>query len=327
MKTGVKYSVIWIFSLFCYIEATFRCDYTYSKEAKGWFKHVVIPATWADARLHCTLEGATLASPLNQAISNEMQSLLANLSALQSEVFTGIHATVSRSNLYHTIEGIPLSKIPLDWATNEPNGGRDENCITFNSDGQAADRSCKETRPYICYRHTTKVTVANECGTVDPEYNLDKRTGSCYKFHTVPRTFERANFACSAEGGHLAIINSDVEAAVLKELFERNPPAKMFGTFWKDVAFIGFHDWGEYGDWRTIHGQTLVEAGYSKFSSGEPNNSSTGEFCGSIYRNGMLNDLWCGHPKPFICEKDPKYPAVCCVTESEPELDPTHFLE
>uniref|UniRef100_A0A2H1WDB6 SFRICE_007235 n=1 Tax=Spodoptera frugiperda TaxID=7108 RepID=A0A2H1WDB6_SPOFR len=101
----------------------------------------------------------------------------------------------------------------------------------------------------------------------------------------------------------------------------------MFGTFWKDVAFIGVYDWGEAGDWRTIHGQTLVEAGYSKFSSGEPNNSTAGEFCGSIYRNGLLNDLWCEKPAPFICEKDPKYPVVCCVTESEPELDPTHFLE
>ncbi|CAH1641633.1 unnamed protein product [Spodoptera littoralis] len=326
MKTGVTCSVIWLFTLFCYIEAAFRCDYEYSTEAKGWFKHVKIPATWADARLHCTLEGATLASPVNSEISTEMQFILKNRSRSQSEIFTGIHATFSLSNLYYTIEGVPLSEIPLVWAENEPNNaGNNEHCITFNANGEAADRSCHETRPYICFRSGEHKTLANECGTVDPEYKLDARTGSCYKFHTVPRTFSRAHFACSAEGGRLAIINNDVEATVLRELFAKYPGGKMFGSFWKDVAFIGFHDWGESADWRTINGQTLVEAGYNKFSGGEPNNATTGESCGSMYRNGLLNDLWCEKPAPFICEKNPRYPPVCRKSELEPAFDPDSF--
>ncbi|XP_035441999.2 uncharacterized protein LOC118270504 [Spodoptera frugiperda] len=311
MKTGVKYSVIWIFSLFCYIDAAFRCDYKYSTGAKGWFKHVVIPATWADARLHCALEGAILASPLNADIEAEMKHVIKNFFTAESEIFTGLHATVSPGDFY-SIEGISLNEVPLAWAENEPNNaGNNESCITFNGNGEMADRSCLETRPYICFRSGDLKSDANHCGTIDPEYRLDQRTGSCYKFHTVPRTFERANFACSAEGGHLAIINGDTEATVLKELFAKYPAGKMVGNFWKDVAFIGVHDWGEYGDWRTIHGKTLDEAGYSKFSLGEPNNSKPGERCGSIYRSGLLNDLWCDRPAPFICEKSPDHPPVC----------------
>lgn len=92
-----------------------------------------------------------------------------------------------------------------------------------------------------------------------PEYRLDTRTNKCYKFHTQPRTFWRANFACSAEGGHLAIINSETEAKVLKELFAKYPAVKMTGIFWKDVAFIGFANWGEQGELRTIHGNIRIQ--------------------------------------------------------------------
>lgn len=80
----------------------------------------------------------------------------------------------------------------------------------------------------------------------------------CYKFHTVPRNFHRAHFTCSAEGGHLVIINSDEEATVIREIFAKYPPGRMIGSFWKDVAFVGFHNWGEGGDWRTIHGNFFL---------------------------------------------------------------------
>ncbi|CAH1641629.1 unnamed protein product [Spodoptera littoralis] len=315
MKTGVTCSVIWLFTLICYTEASsFRCDYKYSSKAKGWFKHFVVPATWADARLCCTLEGAILASPLNADIEAEIKHIIQNFFTAKSEIFTGLHATSSHGDFY-TIDGVPLSAISLAWAKNEPNNAKNnEHCITFDGNGKAADRSCHETRPYICFRSGDLKTEANECGTIDPDYHLDARTGSCYKFHTVPRTFGRAHFACSAEGGHLAIINSDVEATVLKELYAKYPNETMIGTFGKDAAFIGFAAWDEHGQWTTIHGKTLDEAGYSKFSPGEPKHSANEEFCGSMYRSGLLNDLWCSKPAPFICEKQPNYHPVCRVT-------------
>lgn len=60
---------------------------------------------------------------------------------------------------------------------------------------------------------------------------------------------------CMAEGGHLTVINSDTEATVIRELFAKNPGGAMVGNFWKDVAFVGFHDWTEHGEWRTVHGK------------------------------------------------------------------------
>lgn len=52
-------------------------------------------------------------------------------------------------------------------------------------------------------------------------------------------------------------------------------------------------------------GQTLKEAGYAKFSGGEPNNATTGEYCGAVYRSALFDDLWCEKPAAFICEKSP----------------------
>ncbi|KAJ8709543.1 hypothetical protein PYW08_009547 [Mythimna loreyi] len=308
MKSSFKYFVL----LLClnFIEGSFRCDYQYSSKAQAWFKLVPVPANWFDARLRCSQEGAVLASPITPQILAGMRNIM-NRSNAEYEVFTGTHATISQGD-YYTIEGTSLSNIQVPWAKNEPdNKDNVESCITLNGNGELADRSCEVTLPYICYRPESSHVAVSECGTVDPEYQLDKRTNKCYKLHTVPRNFSRAFLACSAEGGHLAIINSDVEATVLRELFAKYPDAKFFGNFRKDYAFLGFYDWGEKWDFRTVHGETLMEAGYVKFSSGEPNDWTPGENCGGMFRTGLLIDVWCNKPAGFICEKSPGFSLAC----------------
>ncbi|XP_047517594.1 macrophage mannose receptor 1-like [Pieris napi] len=283
----------------------FRCDYKYFPKAGGYLKLQRIPANWREARLRCHLEGTKIASPLNDELKTAMMSMMDVTPKLKCGVFLGIHATFSRGDFF-SVEGVPLSQIPHNWAVGEPDNYKDaESCLLMTENGEFADVNCEETYPYFCYKKTSNSLVMNSCGTTDPEYVFDSRTGSCYKFHTVPRTWSRAYMACAAEGGYLAIINSDTEAQVAKEIFAKYPGGKILGNFWKDVAFIGFHDWGEHGEWLTINSDTLQEAGYSKFSGGEPNNATTGEFCGSIYRNGMFDDLWCENRYAFICEKDP----------------------
>ena len=62
-------------------------------------------------------------------------------------------------------------------------------------------------------------------------------------------------------------------------------------------------------------GQTLTEAGYSKFNQGQPDNARPGESCGAIFRGGQLDDLWCDRPAVFICEKRPDY--ICHTEENQ----------
>ncbi|XP_045448529.1 macrophage mannose receptor 1-like [Melitaea cinxia] len=296
--------LVLLIGLVTLLEGKYRCDYTYDAAAGGYLKLQRIPANWREARLRCHLEGSKLASPLNADLSAAMRRLMKE-DGMKCGIFTGIHSTFSRGD-FHSVEGVPLPNIPHKWAEGEPDNYNDkESCIMMLENGDIADVTCEEPLPYVCFKKSSKRLHVNGCGLTDPEYALDIRTGSCYKFHRVPRTWSRAFMTCTAEGGQLAIINSETESTVIKEIFAKNPPASMPGNFWKEVAFMGFHDWGEHGEFLTIEGDTLTEAGFAKFSPGEPNNATTGEFCGAVYRNGMYDDLWCENKYAFICEKSP----------------------
>ncbi|CAG9786442.1 unnamed protein product [Diatraea saccharalis] len=254
----------------------YRFDYEYKKEAGGWLKYHPVPATFTDAFLRCHAEGSVVASPLNENLQRAMVDLFKGRSDTCG-IFTGIHATLSKGD-FSSIEGVPLSNIPIEWAPNEPdNYGNNEDCIIMVNNGTLADVRCNDTFPYICYNKKTAGPVLSPCGTMDPE------------------------------GGHLAIINSAVEVQVIKDLFSKYPSGKIISRF-KDLASIGYYDWGEHGVWYTVHGQSLVEAGYSTFSSGQPDNNTNydnGSFCGGVYRTGLLDDVWCsGALMPFICEKE-----------------------
>ncbi|RVE52734.1 hypothetical protein evm_002607 [Chilo suppressalis] len=289
----------------CFLGAPhqFRCDYTYVPNVEGWLKYHEIPSNWNDARLRCHMEGAYLASPLNKNLQDAMTTMM-NYSKTNCAVFTGIHATFSKGD-YASIEGVPLSKIPHTWANDEPDNYQDnENCLILFPDGNMADAKCSETFRYFCYKKKTPTVITN-CGTIDPEYTFDARTGKCYKFHRLARTWSRAYMNCMAEGAHLAIINSDIEAKVLKEIFEKNPAGSIIGGEYESNAYIGFNAWTERSDFRTIEGQILKEAGYEKYYTGEPTNLDPGEFCGTIYRAGLIGELWCDKRIAFICEKDP----------------------
>ncbi|XP_026322914.1 secretory phospholipase A2 receptor-like [Hyposmocoma kahamanoa] len=293
--------------LFIYLPSdgrTFRCDYDYFKDINGYIKYQEIPANWREARLRCHLEGSKLASPLNPGLRYAM---LRYSNTSVCGVFTGLHSTFSRGD-YFSVEGVPLARVPHTWTEGEPNNDKDkEGCIVMLSDGTFADVNCAETFPYLCYKKAAPNMFMSECGTSDTAYKLDRRTGSCYKFHQFPRTWSRAYMTCAAEGGYLAVINSDTEAKVLSELYTKmGVPIPYAGEYWTLVAHVGVHDWNEHGEWLTIHGDTIKDAGYDKFSPGEPNNSSS-EFCGAIYRSGLFDDFWCERRAQFICEKDPEF--------------------
>jgi hypothetical protein len=85
---------------------------------------------------------------------------------------------------------------------------------------------------------------------------LDNRTGSCYKFHAVAHTWPRAFMICAAEGGYLAVINSQLEAQVLRELLYKYPEKNITSQYTSDTA-IGFRDWSEHSIWFTIKGKSI----------------------------------------------------------------------
>ncbi|XP_072932315.1 C-type lectin domain family 4 member E-like [Epargyreus clarus] len=291
----------------------YRCDYTYYPEAEGWLKLHKVPANFQDARLRCDLEGGVLASPTTNGLNLSMLALIDKEMETKAPILTGIHATLSKGDFF-TIEGVPLWRIHHKWAPYEPdNCDNNEQCITVFADGCLSDVNCNNTYPYICYKKAPRSVRVNECGTTDNEYYFEERTGSCYKFHKVPRVWDRANMACAAEGAHLVIINSNTEAQVIKEIFAKHPSSSYLSIYSSNYAFAGFYNWGEKGEWRTVDGRPIAEAGYDKFAPGEPNNVEASYLCGAVNRNALLDDNWCDYPHPFFCEKHPD--SLLCENE------------
>lgn len=77
---------------------------------------------------------------------------------------------------------------------------------------------------------------------------------TCYKFHNKVVTWPKAYQVCAAEGGHLAEINSEEEANVLRALFKDNSATVKWDNRNKKVVFLGFYRWSELGIWSTVHG-------------------------------------------------------------------------
>lgn len=74
-------------------------------------------------------------------------------------------------------------------------------------------------------------------------------------------------------------------------------------------------------------GQNLKDAGFTTFSKGQPDNARNSEYCGSVYRSGLLNDVNCEVQLAFICEKKPDYPAVCDDNIEQGVINRTRFCD
>ncbi|KAJ4442991.1 hypothetical protein ANN_04639 [Periplaneta americana] len=137
----------------------------------------------------------------------------------------------------------------------------------------------------------------------------DSETISVQAMITVPYrglTWREAVKACSREGAHLAIINSETESSVLQSLFARHP--KLNNVSDQNHAFLGYHDLHKEGTFITVFGNALNTTGFLRWAdSTQPNNAKSGpdpdSDCGGIHRNGGLNDLPCNWKVSFFCEQ------------------------
>ncbi|CAH0719673.1 unnamed protein product, partial [Brenthis ino] len=222
-----------------------------------------------------------------------------------------VKTTWHRARKMCNLEGIPL-KILMDHLGVGPLENSDHSCGVLE-DGLLVSGSCWENHPYICYKRDNDGLELTSCGTFDKDYVLDKRTGSCYKFHIEAKPWVEAYKTCFVEQAYLAIINNNDEAQVLKEIFAKHPSSTI-KSGQPDVMSIGIVDWEQNKRWYTIHGERLEDSGYSSWEKGEPNNG----YCGNVNREGFLNDNPCYKECAFVCEKDVRFMQTNATTDLMP---------
>ncbi|XP_063358712.1 secretory phospholipase A2 receptor-like [Cydia amplana] len=293
-----------------YVVGVLDHSYEYVPEADAWLRLHIVPANWKNAFRRCQLEGGVLASPSTHAVAKAMLAIMTEYKVNSRSVFTGINALVSEGD-YMSLDGVPLSDIHLDWEQGEPSAQDDPNdadesekCVVLNGSAEASDVSCNTKHPYFCRKDNASMSNYQDCHTTVVGYQYEPRTYSCYKFHSNAKMWHEAAKVCHAEGGHLAIVNSDTEAEVLKEIFTKNPAITVSGAKHDDIAIVGFWKWGDNkdGNWLTIYGQPISEAGYAKWGKDQPNNFDGLQHWGSIQRTGLFDDIEYDDREPFFCE-------------------------
>ncbi|XP_049961674.1 macrophage mannose receptor 1-like [Schistocerca serialis cubense] len=297
---------------------------------------------WEGARRACASEGAHLAVVHSSYEASVLQRLfgarlLYKDSPRADFAFIGFHDQFNEGQ-YLTIYGEPLYTLDYSrwWSKGPDNVGQNfmgnpgEDCGAIHRDGGLNDLPCGQKNAFFCEVETSEYlspagidysagayvgveAVAKPLpGRVQrkrpgPGYELFPGVGF-YKLHTTTDTWENARRKCEAEGGHLAIINSEMEASTLQAIFKRHPV--IHDTVWNDFALVGFHDQFNEGQYVTVYGEPLSTTGYHRWwSVSSPDNLgyssvSAGEDCGSVHRNGGLNDISCYMKHAFFCEQE-----------------------
>ncbi|KAK1162731.1 hepatic lectin-like isoform X2 [Acipenser oxyrinchus oxyrinchus] len=107
-----------------------------------------------------------------------------------------------------------------------------------------------------------------------------------YTFSTEKKKWGEARDICVSQGAGLAVVNSIIELAYLKEIIE-------------EPHWIGLSDLEIEGEWKWLDGR---EVDKSYWKSGQPDNFNE-EDCGEILQTGELNDSHCHTMRLWICEK------------------------
>ncbi|XP_015513494.2 macrophage mannose receptor 1 [Neodiprion lecontei] len=269
---------------------TKRDDYTYTSGIGGYKVHTRA-VLWNEARITCEEEGGHLAIFNSVAEANVVTQLYKKSPAITGSPlpqFAGIgFHDLYREGQYVTIHGQTLAKAGFtQWAPGQPDNiydGKPENCGSLDKNGGLNDIGCDVPIGFVCEL---------------PAYCYTPGIGG-HKFHTKATTWNMARKLCESEGAHLAIVNSAKEAEVIGNLFTKSGPH--FGSEDSKYAHIGFHDLYEEGEFVTIDGKSLETVGFYEWRNGGPNNANN-EDCGSVDKNGRLNDIHCTKFVAFVCE-------------------------
>ncbi|KAF9421847.1 hypothetical protein HW555_002287 [Spodoptera exigua] len=279
----------------------FRKDYKYLEEVEGFYKIHTLHKTWSEAKRVCALEGASLFYPEND---DEAHAVLSFWNATQP--YRWVHVGISDlivKGVFETIDGLPVSDVYNNWGPGEPNdAGGVEDCVILRQDGTLNDDQCNKKFPFICKKSLQSLEWNQRCNFPNLDYVYNEQIGRCYKFHLNPLNWTEAYAVCNAEQSYLAVINTQPEADYLVALTESVPKDKVPGNYMRGAVHLGFHNRANEG-WQAVRGTSLDDTGYTCWGTNQPDGGEK-EQCGSMFYNGLLNDISCGTRAFFICEHE-----------------------
>jgi len=116
--------------------------------------------SWPDAQSVCRSLGGFLAEPITTAQNDLMKKLM--FESQSSHVWLGGNDLFQEGKWFWATSGltISLSGNDTDWAKDQPNDLRGQNCLELSSNlGHWNDEDCDETHTFVCQRMITSTVV------------------------------------------------------------------------------------------------------------------------------------------------------------------------
>ena len=132
---------------------------------------------------------------------------------------------------------------------------------------------------------------------------------SHYRLSTTGLIWVDAERDCESDGGHLVVIDDDVENDWVKSIAEQSVTDD--GSTNK-LVWIGLEDHAIEGQFRWVTGAPF---GAPRWAAGEPNNRGMIEDCGEMRSTGEWNDDRCNARPTFVCECDGAVARDWCDTD------------
>ncbi|KAM4705171.1 macrophage mannose receptor 1 [Rhinophrynus dorsalis] len=277
--------------------AAWKTSDTISSCYKVYLREKEDRKSWHESRNFCQAVGGDLVSINSKEEETLISQMLTKLGIYGDVLWVGLTLSDSEGGFTWT-DGSPMSY--ENWAYGEPNNFEDQELcgeiyasyrLTWN------DRHCDSPANWICELRKGAALKPEPTDSPVSDYEVSSDgwiivKDTQYFVSKELVTMHKAREFCKRNFGDLVIINSESERKFLWKYIVKNRK--------EDAYFIGL-TLSLDREFRWIDGSTLD---YVAWASYEPNFANNDENCVTMYRNvGSWNDINCGYPNPFICER------------------------
>ncbi|XP_077347035.1 macrophage mannose receptor 1-like [Lithobates pipiens] len=252
--------------------------------------------TWFEARDFCQTIGGDLLSINSKEEQDSVFSTALKFGALNNVWFGLVNNDPEEG--FQWSDGSPLTY--ENWAHGEPNNhGDSELCGELKLPYQMLwnDQNCEHPRDWICELKKGAALMPEPTSTPYPEFNLTSegwlvKGDKQYYISNDEVPMEKARDFCRRNFGDLATIHDKAEGTFLWRYILRNGTSTSY--------YIGLY-LSVDKEFKWLDGSPVD---YVSWSVNEPNFSNNDENCVQLYReNGYWNDVNCGTPCSYICER------------------------
>ncbi|EHH64595.1 macrophage mannose receptor 1 [Macaca nemestrina] len=273
--------------------ASSRTSLCFKLYAKG--KHE--KKTWFESRDFCRALGGDLASINNKEEQQTIWRLITASGSYHELFWLGL-TYGSPSEGFTWSDGSPVSY--ENWAYGEPNNYQNvEYCGELKGDPSMSwnDINCEHLNNWICQIHKGQTPKPEPTPAPQDNPPVTEDGWVIYKdyqyyFSKEKETMDNARAFCKRNFGDLVSIQSESEKKFLWKYVNRNDAQSAY--------FIGLLISLD----KKFAWMDGSKVDYVSWATGEPNFANEDENCVTMYSNsGFWNDINCGYPNAFICQR------------------------